>query len=282
MRLLKIKSYAKINLSLNVLGKLNSNLHKIESVISFVKLHDLIYIKSIVSKNHKINFIGKFAKGINKKNSIQKLLTLLEKEKLLKNKKFKITVVKNIPNKSGLGGGSMNAASIINFFIKKKFIKLKQKQLYNITKLIGEDVILGITKKNTILSSNGKLSKFNKSLNFNVLITKPNFGCSTKFIYSKVSTFSNAKYSRPKKSLLGVNSIINSKNDLEKPAFKNYPKLKKINFFLSKLPNLLFVRMTGSGSAILAYFQSKKSAVIASREFKKKFKNYWCIVSKTI
>ena len=142
MRLLKIKSYAKINLSLNVLGKLNSNLHKIESLISFVKLHDLIYIKSIVSKNHKINFIGKFAKGINKKNSIQKLLTLLEKEKLLKNKKFKITVVKNIPNKSGLGGGSMNAASIINFFIKKKFIKLKQKQLYNITKLIGEDVIL--------------------------------------------------------------------------------------------------------------------------------------------
>ena len=40
----KVKSYAKINLALNVTGKLK-NLHKIESIVSFVDLHDLIFIK---------------------------------------------------------------------------------------------------------------------------------------------------------------------------------------------------------------------------------------------
>ena len=40
----KIKSYAKVNLALNVTGK-KLKLHKIESLISFINLHDLIYLK---------------------------------------------------------------------------------------------------------------------------------------------------------------------------------------------------------------------------------------------
>ena len=40
--------------------------------------------------------------------------------------------------------------------------------------------------------------------------------------------------------------------------------------------------MTGSGSAIVAYFKSKKAANIASKIFRRKYKNYWYIISKTI
>ena len=65
----KIKSHAKINLALNVTGKTNF-LHKIESIISFINLHDLIYIKEINKKNHKIFFKGKFSKNINKINTV--------------------------------------------------------------------------------------------------------------------------------------------------------------------------------------------------------------------
>ena len=54
MKYNKIKSYAKINLALNIVGK-TSNLHKIESIIAFVDLHDIILIKSIKSKKHIIN-----------------------------------------------------------------------------------------------------------------------------------------------------------------------------------------------------------------------------------
>ena len=48
MKLNKIKSHAKINLSLNVTGK-KSYLHKIESIISFIELHDEITIKDIIA-----------------------------------------------------------------------------------------------------------------------------------------------------------------------------------------------------------------------------------------
>ena len=72
------------------------------------------------------------------------------------------------------------------------------------------------------------------------------------------------------------------KNDLEIIAFKKYPKLEKIKSFLSTMPDNIFVRMSGSGSSIVAYFHSKKRCSNAHKQFKKKFNSYWCIASKTI
>ena len=43
-----------------------------------------------------------------------------------------------------MGGGSMNAASLINFFINHKILKIKKSEIKNITSQIGSDVILGI------------------------------------------------------------------------------------------------------------------------------------------
>ena len=117
MRLQKIKCYAKINISLNIINKFKSNFHKIKSIISFINLYDLIFIKKIKSNNHKIVFIGKFSKGIKKQNSIDNLLKILDKNNLLENKKFYIKIIKNIPQESGMAGGSMNASAIINYFL---------------------------------------------------------------------------------------------------------------------------------------------------------------------
>ena len=83
----KIKSHAKINLSLYVLGKLKSKLHKIESLISFIELHDEITIKKSNRKFHTIKFYGKFAKGITKNNTISNLLKFLDSKKLLNGRK---------------------------------------------------------------------------------------------------------------------------------------------------------------------------------------------------
>ncbi len=149
-------------------------------------------------------------------------------------------------------------------------------------KLIGSDVILGINPKNTVLYSNSRISRFKKKLNLFILIVKPNFGCSTKFIYSKVKNYSKPRFNRLGINLFNPDYIANLNNDLESIAFNEYPKLKALKLSLVKLPNIFFARMTGSGSTILAYFKSKNACDIAYRELKNKYKNYWCIVSKTI
>ncbi len=281
MTTFKIKSYAKLNMALNVTGR-TSKLHKIESIISFIDLYDLIYLKIINRKNHKVSFVGKFSKGITKKNTVLSLLKLLDQKKLLKNKKFKIKIIKNIPQKAGMGGGSMNAASLINFFISKKIIKIQRKELLKLCKLIGSDVLLGINPTNTIISSNGKIKKYTKNIKFYTLIVKPNFGCSTKYIFSKVRYFSKSKFNFPKKSMFSPNYLKNLDNDLESIAFENYSKLKKIKSYLLTISNVIFVRMSGSGSSIVAYFLSKKASIVALKQFKRKFNSHWCITSKTI
>ena len=55
MSAIQVKSHAKINLALNITGKL-AKLHKIESIVSFINLHDLIFIKQIKEPNHRIYF----------------------------------------------------------------------------------------------------------------------------------------------------------------------------------------------------------------------------------
>ena len=281
MSIFKIKSHAKINLALNVTGK-TSKLHKIESIVSFIDLHDIIYLKQTNNKVHEISFKGKFSKNINKINTISSLLRLLDKNNFLSNKKFKIKVIKNIPQESGLGGGSMNAASLINFFIEKKIFKLSKNELTKITRVIGSDVILGIKPTNAILTSNGKIQKYVKNIKLHILVIKPNFGCSTKQVYSKVKSFSKSQFNFPKQTMFEAEYLKTLNNDLEKIAFKQHPKLKKLKSFLLTLPNNIFVRMSGSGSSIVAYFHSKRSCGNAYSQFKREFNSHWCITSKTI
>ncbi len=277
-----IKSYAKINLSLGVTGKLKSGYHRIESLVSFLNLYDLIKIKKTSSKQHKIKFIGKFSKGIKKNNTISKLINILDKKNILKKQKYWIIIKKNIPQKAGLGGGSINASAIIRFFISKKIINFKKKNIIKLAKQVGSDVELGLDYKNKILYSSGKLMTISKKKRFFVIIVKPNFGCSTKEIYKGLKKYSSIKINKDKKNYFSLKNILKLSNDLEKVVIKNYPNLLNIKLFMEDLPNILFVRMTGSGSSILGYFLSENSAINASKIFKKKYKNYWCITSKTI
>ena len=281
MSFIEVKSFAKINLALNVTGKLKL-LHKIESIVSFISLSDLIFIKKIKGPNHRISFYGNFSKNIDSDNTVVKLFKILDKKKLLKDRKFKIRIEKNIPQKAGLGGGSMNASSVLNFLIKKKIVKISQKQIQNISSLIGSDVILGINHSSAILKSDNVIKRFSNCPKFYTLLVRPNFGCSTKVIYSRVKKITNSKFNNPKKLMFNPEYLARQENALEVAAFSRYPKLKRIKSFLENLKNPLFVRMTGSGSVIIAYYQSKKDCELAKVQFKRKYKNYWCNTSKTL
>ena len=116
MKINKIKSNAKLNLALNVIGK-KKDLHKIESIVSFIDLHDKNSINQHNIKKPHISFYGKFSKNIGKNNTVQRLFQILDKENLLKNKNFKVKIKKLIPQEAGLGGGSMTAASVLNYMI---------------------------------------------------------------------------------------------------------------------------------------------------------------------
>ena len=283
----KIKSYCKINLSLKVLKKLNSGYHNIISLITFCDLHDLISISRIRDLKDKISFSGKFKKGINNKsNTITEVLNLLRRSKLLENQAFKINIQKNIPHGSGLGGGSSNAADLLNYFNSKMKLKLSKNKIKKLAGKIGFDVPVNLEKRNTFLTGKrGELLRLNQKFKLNLLIVYPNLICSTKKIYDKNRKINFLKpqssfYIKNNKKL--INLIKNENNDLEKTVIKIYPKVKKIIEYIKSQKGCYLSRITGSGSACIGIFSSMKNTINAQKLTKLKYPKYWCVVSKTI
>ena len=175
----------------------------------------------------------------------------------------------------------VNGLPIICHVVKKA----QETQIGDVIVATEDQEILNQVKKHkgdAILTSKNEIKYFNNTKNFYTLIVKPNFGCSTREIYSRVKKFHKSKLNQPKKKMFSLNYLKKMSNDLEKVAFIKYPKLKIIKLYLENSLDPAFVRMTGSGSSLVAYFQSKKSCERGKKRFNKKYKNYWCIASKTI
>jgi len=284
---IKIKSYCKINLSLKILKKLNSGYHNIISLITFSDLHDVISISRIRELKDEISFSGKFKRGINKKsNTITKVLNLLRSNKLLKNQAFKINIQKNIPHGSGLGGGSSNAANLLNYFNLKMKLKLSKNKIRKLADQIGFDVSINLEKRNAFLTGKrGKILRLNQKFKLNLLIVYPNLICSTKKIYERNRKINLSKpqsffYIKDNKKL--INFLKNENNDLEKTVIKIYPKIKKIIDYIKSQKGCHFSRITGSGSACIGIFSNMRHAIYVQKLIKLKYPKYWCAVSKTI
>ena len=287
MKNFKIKSYCKINLSLRVIKKLNNNYHNIISLITFCDLHDVISISKTRSSRDKISFSGKFKKGINKKsNTVTKILNLLRRTKLLENQAFKINIRKNIPHGSGLGGGSSNAADLLNYFNSKMKLKLSKKKIKQLANQVGFDVPINLERQNTLLTGKkDEILRLNQKFKLNLLIVYPNLICSTKRIYEKnkkISLSTPQSFFCIKNNKKLINLLKNENNDLEEAVIKIYPKVKKIIDYIKSIKGCYFSRITGSGSACIGIFSSMKNAIYAQKLIKLKYPNYWCVISKTM
>ena len=287
MKKFKIKSYCKVNLSLKVLNRLSNNHHNIMSLITFCKVHDVISVSKIKNSSDIVTFSGKFKKKINKKkNTIIEVLHLLRDLNFLKNQSFKIDIKKNIPHGAGLGGGSSNAADLLNYFNSNLGLKIKSDRLKKIARKIGFDVPINLERKNTFLTGEkDKILRLKNKFRLNLLIVYPNIICSTKKVYKKNKKISLIKIKhffriKNKKQLIGY--LKRENNDLENTVIKIYPKIREIINFIKSIKGCYFSRITGSGSACIGVFSNMENTIKAKKMIKAKYPRYWCAVSKTI
>jgi len=283
----KIKSYCKVNLTLRVLRKESNGYHKIRTLITFCNLHDIITISKVKNLLDEITFSGKFKRGISKKNNtITKVLKLFREKKFVQNQFFKINIQKNIPHGAGLGGGSSNAAALINYFNSKSKLKLNEIKIKYLARKIGFDVPICLKKKNLLITGKkNEMLRSNKKFKFILLIVYPNLICSTKKIYEKNKQMRSIKqknYLQIKDNKKLITYLINDRNDFEKVVSKIYPKVKSTIKFIRDQKGCYFSRISGSGSACFGLFSNSNNAIYAKKLIKLKYPKYWCVISKTI
>ena len=269
----KCKAYAKINLFLNVFNKTKDNLHNLKSLVCFIDLYDEI----IISENNKflIKIKGPFKNFVKKReNIIEKTFIIFSKFSGLKTN-YKILLNKKIPVAAGLGGGSADAAAILqglNLLNKKK---IKKKDLFKLAMEIGSDVPACLYNKNVFFSGYGQiLSKAPKIPPVSVLLINPCKELSTKKVFNiykknKLIKKSNFIY---KNFFLW---ILEQNNDLQKYAEKFVPEIKEMMKFLSSSKNCFFSKMTGSGPTVFGLFRKKVDAGKVNLLLKKKHPKWW-------
>ena len=269
----KCKAYAKINLFLNVFNKTKDNLHNLKSLVCFIDLYDEI----IISESNKflIKIKGPFKSFVKKReNIIEKTFIIFSKFSGLKTN-YKILLNKKIPVAAGLGGGSADAAVILqglNLLNKKK---IKKKDLFKLAMEIGSDVPACLYNKNVFFSGYGQiLSKAPKIPPVSVLLINPCKELSTK----KVFNIYKKKKLMKKSNFIYKNFflwILEQNNDLQKYAEKFVPEIKEMIKFLSSSKNCFFSKMTGSGPTVFGLFRKKIDAKKAYLLLKKKHPKWW-------
>jgi len=281
----KIKSYAKINLFLKVIGR-QKKYHKLYSLISQIDLYDEIYIKENDYGNNKLFFSGKY-KVNTQKNTVIDLLKILKKKfPILRNKYFNIHIKKNIPNGSGLGGASSNATAIFNFIKKKYKLKISIKRTHKLLSLIGKDCPLFLNQKVKIIKSHGEnFTELSGNLKLHILLIYPNIVLSTKKVFYNLKKISNISQKKgidlnDKTNLFKICKFYG--NDLLSPALKIEPRLKILLNLINKINDSIFYSMTGSGSAFFIIFSKKKSLLNAQKMIKKQGNKPWTKIVKTI
>ena len=275
-----LKSYSKINLSLNINSKLKNGLHDIQSYYCLINLFDKIKIRKIDKKKDKVVFFGPFVKHIKKSNnSITNLLKLLRKLELISGY-YSVNVIKNIPVFSGLGGGTSNAASVLKFLLKGKVSK---KILEKVEKLIGSDLRLFFHKQGFL--QNLRTIKTIKKQKLFFLLSRPNMICSTKKIYSKVKKYSKKKkfnFQKMNNKKGFINYILEQNNELQSIVEEEYPSIKILLKDINTEKGCHFSRMSGSGSVCYGLFNNESNAKKALNKIKTKHPKFWFSIAKTV
>jgi 4-diphosphocytidyl-2-C-methyl-D-erythritol kinase len=275
-----LKSFSKINLSLNINSKLKNGLHDIQSYYCLINLFDKIKIRKIDKKKDKVVFFGPFVKHIKKSNnSITNLLKLLRKLELISGY-YSVNVIKNIPVFSGLGGGTSNAASVLKFLLKGKVSK---KILEKVEKLIGSDLRLFFHKQGFL--QNLRTIKTIKKQKLFFLLSRQNIICSTKKIYSKVKKYSKKKkfnFQKMNNKKGFINYILEQNNELQSIVEEEYPSIKILLKDINTEKGCHFSRMSGSGSVCYGLFNNESNAKKALNKIKTKHPKFWFSIAKTV
>ncbi|TLD85387.1 4-(cytidine 5'-diphospho)-2-C-methyl-D-erythritol kinase [Helicobacter sp. MIT 11-5569] len=250
-----VKSYAKINLFLKIVGKTqinNTHYHLLQS--RFMRVSSLYDSLGFNFNAKEFDILGDFDCSM-EQNVIYKayiaLLSYVSGKKAESLKRIQVIVHKNIPSGGGLGGGSSNAACFLNTINKELKLGLPQETLMQIGAQVGSDVPFFISDLELAnVEGRGEIvTPYPKESSFDVDIIMPKVHCSTVEVFKKyannfysekeiANTKAQAWLKKTNMEILQNNAFVN--NDLLKPLLTLYPNLE------SYCKNGVF--LSGSGS----------------------------------
>lgn len=255
------KAYAKITLYLEVKDRIDGLL-QFRNIIVPIDVFDMVYLDVHETMHIETN---KSYLPNDRRNTVYKAIELMKEKYNIKDN-FKVSIVKNIPAQSGLGGGSADAACVINMLNEKYQLNMSRQDLIDIASQIDEDTAFCLFNQPALVEGYGEIvTPIPFNAEFYYVIVKPGYGVSTKSFLKKYSDFIDQDVSRKKleKAMAAGNPeeiMPLTHNDFQITVTKKRKNLNKVVNQLKSL-GLEGVCMSGSGTSIYGFTTDKEKAI---------------------
>ncbi len=250
----QIKSFAKINLSLEVLGPREDGYHDIDTLMMRIDLWDDIYIK-LNNKNRLILTSNDPRLAVDDTNFVTQAYEILKPFRKHKHG-ASIHIDKHIPMAAGLAGGTSNGIAVLKELNRLWEIHLPQEELIKLAKPIGADSSFffypGLVRARGI---GHDIEKMKVAPELNLLLINIGVPINTGEVYRRLNEYSQGKVKDLTKNINNPLYLYeNGYNSMEKFSFQMYPELEKIKDKLKELGSD-FVLMSGSGPSLFGVFE---------------------------
>jgi 4-diphosphocytidyl-2-C-methyl-D-erythritol kinase len=264
-----IHAPAKLNLFLHVTGKRADGYHLLQSLFFFVEAGDRLQLQE--AKQNMLRITGPFAKdlSVSADNSVLKALhwaqTLYPDLPC-----YQVTLEKNLPVASGIGGGSADAAALL------RALRLDKDSAAFAA--LGADVPACYDSKTLWVEGIGeKLRPLPSAPPFHVLLANPGVAVQTRDVFAaREGDYTQLMdFTMPQTREDWLALARQTRNDLAEPACAVAPQIKSLLGDASRLPHCLLARMSGSGATCFALFDKAVQAQDAAALLRQSWPQAW-------
>ena len=275
MRKIEQKAYAKINLSLDILGRLENGYHIVRMVMQTIDLYDELVFETqdrdcpsmeitLVSDNGEI--------PCGEDNLIVRAVRRMEAKYRIR-KDLRITLKKNIPVAAGMAGGSTDAAAALRA-VRDLFVpEVSDEELQKIGVTLGADIPYCVTGGTQLSEGIGEvLTLLPDAPQCGLVVCKPPVGVSTGEVYKRYDSLETVTHPDIDAQIEAIRKgdlacmAGHCGNVLEEVTGAMYPRIGEIERFFEE-QGALIAKMSGSGPTVFAIFADKEKARRAAEAF---------------
>jgi len=271
-------AHAKINLYLHVTAKRANGYHELDSLIAFAGTGDQITIEPCTDLTFSVT--GPRAAGIplSDDNLVLKAARLLATHTNI-SAGAAITLEKNLPASSGIGGGSADAAATLIGLAQHWNLSITTPELCALGLPLGADIPICVYGQAALVSGIGEIIKPAPTLpSAWLVLANPGVPVSTPRVFAaRTGDFSKPAPldKKPKDARDFATALKTRRNDLTDAAIAVAPAIKETLDALQQCPDALLSRLSGSGATCFALFAGEQQAQTGAKTLKNDHPDWW-------
>jgi len=284
----RLTAPAKLNLYLHVTGRRDDGYYRLDSLIVFTALGDVLEVAP--AEDLSLAITGRFAAALGDANDnlVMRAARLLSLEAgLPAHRGAAIRLVKRLPVAAGLGGGSADAAAALHGLCALWNVSLGDDDLARMAISLGADVPVCLSPRPAFVGGIGESIESAPVLPaLHVALVNPGVSLSTASVFANLEIKPTERHGRfaeaPRDAAALAGLLASRANDLDPPARQLCPAVVDVLSALGRQADCLLARMSGSGATCFGLFDSAAASASAARHIAERQPAWWAVSSPLI